>query len=61
MIDDFKGTNHDKTDEACYSLIGVRIPESYKTKYDDIQKMNNNKFSKLISDLVKKAIDSVGQ
>lgn len=57
MIEEFKAVN--ETKEPCNAQIAVRIPETSKAKYDEVQLSKDNKLSKLISQAVVKIINSV--
>lgn len=60
ILEDF---NNDKKDEGKFQYTHERItlvlPNDYKKRYDEIQELSGKKFSKVISKIVKKAIDSV--
>lgn len=43
-----------------YGTLSFTLPLAYKHKYDQIQIESNKKFSKLLLDIIKKSIDSVG-
>ena len=59
LASEFKKSLNQPEPEPSMSLIGVRIPESVKQKYDELQSVSGNKFSKVISkfivELIKKS------
>lgn len=40
-----------------FAILSFSLPKQYKHKYDLIQQESNKKFSKLMLDIIKKAID----
>ena len=57
MIEEFNLVSESK--EPCNAQINIRLPESKKAKYDELQKMSENRLSKLIYQAIVKIIDSV--
>jgi hypothetical protein len=58
LILEFK-TDAKENAEPCLSMIAVRLPPSYKAKYDQIQEEHNQKLSKLLTKLTLQVIDSI--
>ena len=58
-VNDFKSKLGEPVNESSISSITVRVPESIKAKYDEIQSMSGKKLSKVLSqficDFVKKS------
>lgn len=47
--------------EKNLKILSLPVPEEYKAKYDELQTITGRKFGKLLQEVLKKAIDSVGQ
>ena len=59
LISEFTSKLGTETPEPCYEQINVRLPESYKHKYDEIQARHKKMLSKLLTKLTMQVIDSV--